>query len=53
MLRSSRLRKAVRTGGLMGLCAIAGGALFNVSAVSQTRRPRRARRPRCATRSAS
>jgi hypothetical protein len=47
MLRSSRLRKAVRTGGLMGLCAIAGGALFNVSAVSQTRRPP------CATRSAS
>src|SRR3954447_25535672 len=39
MPRSSRLRKAVRTGGLMAACAVAGGALFNVSAVSQTRRP--------------
>ena len=39
MPRSSRLRKAVRTGGLMGACALAGGALFNVSAVSQTSRP--------------
>src|SRR4051812_22118844 len=39
MLRSSRLRKAVRTGALMGGCALAGGALFNVSAVSQTPRP--------------
>jgi hypothetical protein len=39
MPRSSRLRKAVRTGGLMGICAVAGGALFNVSAVSQTPRP--------------
>ena len=39
MPRSSRLRKAVRTGGLMGICAVAGGALFNVSAVSQTSRP--------------
>src|SRR3954464_4381268 len=36
MSRSSRLRKAVRTGGLMGVCALAGGALFNVSAQSQT-----------------
>jgi hypothetical protein len=43
MLRSSRLRKAMRTGGLMGLCAVAGGALFNVSAVSQTPRPPSAR----------
>src|SRR3954467_6839426 len=39
MLRSSRLRKVVRTGGLMGVCALVGGALFNVSAVSQTPRP--------------
>jgi len=39
MPRSSRLRKAVRTGGLMGICAVAGGALFNVSAVSQAPRP--------------
>src|SRR3954447_25403641 len=39
MPRSSRLRKAVRTGGLMAACAVAGGALFNVSAVSQTPRP--------------
>jgi hypothetical protein len=39
MPRSSRLRKAVRTGGFMGVCAVAGGALFNVSAVSQTPRP--------------
>lgn len=38
MLRSSRLRKVLRTGGLMGVCALAGGALFNVSAVSQTPR---------------
>src|SRR3954449_5020478 len=36
MPRSSRLRKAVRTGALMGACALAGGALFNVSARSQT-----------------
>src|SRR4051812_27476271 len=36
MPRSSRLRKAVRTGALMGACALAGGALFNVSAQSQT-----------------
>src|SRR3954467_278599 len=36
MPRSSRLRKAVRTGALMGTCALAGGALFNVSAQSQT-----------------
>src|SRR4051794_37518610 len=36
MPRSSRLRKAVRTGALMGVCALAGGALFNVSAQSQT-----------------
>jgi Di-haem oxidoreductase, putative peroxidase len=35
----SRLRKVLRTGALMGACAVAGGALFNVSAVSQTRRP--------------
>src|SRR5689334_3897739 len=34
MLRSSRLRKVLRTGGLMGVCALAGGALFNVSNVS-------------------
>src|SRR3954467_1432074 len=39
MPRSSRLRKAVRIGGLMGICAVVGGALFNVSAVSQTPRP--------------
>jgi len=38
MPRSSRLRKAMGTGALMGACAIAGGALFNVSAVSQTPR---------------
>jgi hypothetical protein len=48
MPRSSRLRKAVRTGGLMGICAVAGGALFNVSAVSQT--PRAPARPPDATR---
>src|SRR4051794_20626918 len=36
MWRSSRLRKAVRTGALMGTCALVGGALFNVSAQSQT-----------------
>ena len=39
MAQSSRLRKAVRTGGLMGLCALAGGALFNVSAVSKPNAP--------------
>ena len=39
MAQSSRLRKAVRTGGLMGLCALAGGALFNVSAVVEARAP--------------
>jgi hypothetical protein len=39
MAQSSRLRKAVRTGGLMGLCALAGGALFNVSAVSKPSGP--------------
>jgi len=38
MPRSSRLRKAVRTGALMGACALAGGALFNVSAQSQTQK---------------
>jgi hypothetical protein len=39
MPRSSRLRKVLRTGGLMAACALAGGALFSVSAVSsQTRR---------------
>src|SRR3954451_4197603 len=48
MPRSSRLRKAVRTGGLMGVCAVVGGALFNVSAVSQT--PRAPARPPDATR---
>jgi Cytochrome c len=36
MMRSSRLRKVLRTGGLMGVCALAGGALFSVSAVSQS-----------------
>ncbi len=51
MPRSSRLRKAVRTGGLMGICAIAGGALFNVSAVSQTPRPA-AKQPAAAARTA-
>ena len=39
MPRSSRLRSVLRTGGLMGICAVAGGALFNVSAVSQTPQP--------------
>jgi len=39
MPRSSRLRKAVRTGGLMGICALAGGALFGVSADSKTAKP--------------
>jgi hypothetical protein len=39
MPRSSRLRSAMRTGGLMAICAVAGGALFNVSAVSQTTPP--------------
>ena len=48
MPRSSRLRKAVRTGVLMGVCAVAGGALFNISAVSQT--PRAPARPPDATR---
>src|SRR3954451_1247430 len=38
MPRSSRLRKAVRTGALVGACALAGGALFNVSAQSQTQK---------------
>jgi Di-haem oxidoreductase, putative peroxidase len=33
----SRLRRVLRTGALMGVCAVAGGALFNVSAVSHTR----------------
>jgi hypothetical protein len=51
MPRSSRLRKAVRTGGLMGVCALAGGALFNVSAVSQTRRQEA--RPPAAARTAA
>src|SRR5689334_20608929 len=37
MPRSGRLRSAVRTGALMGVCALAGGALFNVSAQSQPR----------------
>ena len=50
MLRSSRVRKAVRTGGLMGACALAGGALFNVSASSQT--SQRPARPQSATRQA-
>src|SRR5690349_1944989 len=36
MLRSNRLRKVLKTGGLMGACALAGGALFNVSAVSSS-----------------
>src|SRR4051794_23006414 len=45
MPRSSRLRSAVRTGALMGVCALAGGALFNVSAQSQPRRARQAERP--------
>lgn len=36
MPASSRLRKVVRTGGLMGICAVVGGALFGVSAQSQT-----------------
>ena len=34
MLRSDRLRKVLRTGGLMAACALAGGALFSVSSVS-------------------
>ena len=38
MPRSSRFRKAVRTGGLMSVCALAGGALSVVSAQSQTSR---------------
>jgi hypothetical protein len=50
MPRSSRLRKAMRTGALMGACAIAGGALFNFSAVSQT--PRAPARAPSATRHA-
>src|SRR3954449_12431133 len=37
MQGSSRLRKVLKTGGLMGACALAGGALFSVSAVSQPR----------------
>jgi cytochrome c553 len=37
MPRSRRLRSAARTGALMGVCALAGGALFNVSAQSQPR----------------
>ena len=37
MPRSGRLRSAVRTGALMGACALAGGALFNVSAQSEPR----------------
>ena len=48
MPRSSCLRKAGRTGVLMGVCAVAGGALFNISAVSQT--PRAPARPPDATR---
>jgi cytochrome c553 len=51
MLRSSRLRKVIRIGALMGACAIAGGALFNVSAVSQTPKP--AAQPASATEEAS
>jgi hypothetical protein len=39
MARSGRPRAFLRTAGLMGVCAVAGGALFNVSAVSQTPRP--------------
>jgi hypothetical protein len=39
MLRPSRLRSVMRTAGLMAICAVAGGALFNVSAVSQTAPP--------------
>ena len=40
MLRSSRLRKVLRTGGLMVACALAGGALFSVSNVSSQSRAR-------------
>jgi cytochrome c peroxidase len=40
MLRSSRLRKVLRTGALMGVCALAGGALFSVSSVSSQSRAR-------------
>jgi cytochrome c peroxidase len=40
MLRSSRLRKVLRTGGLMATCALAGGALFSVSNVSSQSRAR-------------
>src|ERR671932_676367 len=29
MPRSSRLRRVMRTAGLMAICAVAGGALFN------------------------
>jgi hypothetical protein len=36
MLRSNRLRKVLKTGGLMGVCALAGGALFSVSASSES-----------------
>jgi cytochrome c peroxidase len=44
MLRSSRVRKVLRTGALMAVCALAGGALFSVSAVSShTRRSSSAR----------
>src|SRR5690349_9431762 len=39
MPRSNRLPKAVRTGDLMGICALAGGALFGVSADSKTAKP--------------
>jgi hypothetical protein len=49
MPRSSRLRSALRTGGLMGVCALAGGALFNVSASSQPR-SQQARQPNPVTR---
>jgi mono/diheme cytochrome c family protein len=36
MPRSGRVRRAVRTGGLMAICAVAGGAVFGVSAQSQS-----------------
>jgi cytochrome c peroxidase len=51
MLRSSRLRKVLRTGGLMGVCALAGGALFNLSSASSTTQRAPAREP-SATRTA-
>ena len=39
MIRASRLRGLLRTAGLMAFCVVGGSALFQVSAMSQSRQP--------------